>query len=169
MKEKAKTIKDYMIPLSDYPHVNDNTTLHEAVNIIHRMSKEKGYRWLVVMNDNNNIAGFLTLRNIFEAISKLAPRAGGLLGIFSTVSRPDFFFLEGIQLIKDTPIKKCIKPMVQVSVHENDSPGKVAEIILSHRITITPVVNSQNEVVGVVRPIDLIPFIKKLFDNAPPK
>jgi len=165
--DKPKTVKDYMIPLADYPTLPGNATLEQAVNMMYRMSREKGYRWIVVLDQNNKIAGFLTLRGVFEAINNLAPKAGGWLGVF-TFNRPGMFYWEGVQMIKDTPLKKCIKPVVQVSVAEDDYPSKAAEIILNRRITIVPVVNEQGEVVGIVRPVDLLPFIKQLFDNAPP-
>lgn len=166
MHEGQDRVKDYMIPFSDYPGVNQNMTLKEAVNLMDRMAKEKGYRWLVVLDDDNNITGFLTLRNVFEAMSNLAPKAGGWLGIF-TYNRPGMFYWEGIQLIKDTPLKKCIRPLVDVFVQETDPPSKAAELILNRRITIVPVMNDQNEVVGIVRPVDILPFIKKLFETVP--
>ncbi|HBX24633.1 MAG TPA: CBS domain-containing protein [Desulfotomaculum sp.] len=166
MQEQAEVIRDYMIPFSDYPKVNHNVTLEEAVNMMHSTAKTKGYRWIVVMNDDKKIAGFLTLRSVFEAFSNLAPKAGGWLGVFN-YARPGLFYWEGVQLIKDTPLKKCIRPLVEVHVHENDPPAKAAEIIIKRRITIVPVVDDQNEVIGIVRPVDLLPFIKRLFDNAP--
>lgn len=166
MHDEQDRVKDYMIPFSDYPSVNQNMTLKEAVNLMDRMAKEKGYRWLVVLDDDDNIAGFLTLRNVFEAMSNLAPKAGGWLGIF-TYNRPGMFYWEGIQLIKDTPLKKCIRPLVDVFVQETDPPSKAAELILNRRITIVPVINDQDKVVGIVRPVDLLPFIKKLFETVP--
>lgn len=168
MAEQNDTVRNYMIPLMDYPTVNQETTLEEAVNLMHDMAKTKGYRWIVVMDDERRITGFLTLRSVFEAVSNLAPKAGGWLG-FLNYSKPGLFYWEGVQMIKDTPLKKCIRPLVDVYVQETDHPSKAAEIILSRRITIVPVINEQQEVVGIVRPIDLLPFIKRLFDNAPPK
>lgn len=166
MQEKAETIKDIMVSLADYPNVSQDTTLEQAVNIMYRMSKEKGYRWLVVLDHDGNITGFLTLRNVMEAISTLAPKAGGWMGLF-TYSRPGFFYWEGVQSIKDTPVKKFIKPFVDVFVQETGSPATAAEIILNRRVTIVPVVNDRMKVVGIVRPVDLLPFFKKLFDHAP--
>lgn len=166
MSEATYTVKDYMIPFHDYPSINQNATLEEAVDLMYRMVREKGYRWLVVLDDGGNIKGFLTLRNVFEAISELAPKAGGWLGVF-TYNRPGYFYWEGLQLIKDTPIKKLIKPLIDVSVFETDSPTRAAEIIINRRITILPVLNAEIKTVGVVRPVDLLPFIKGLFENAP--
>lgn len=168
MTEQTDTVNNYMIPLSDYPNISHNSTLEEAVNLIYHTSKAKGYRWIVVLDDANKIAGFLTLRNVFETVSNLAPKAGGWLGVF-TYTKPGLFYWEGVQLIKDTPLKKCIQPLINVYVQETDHPSKAAEIILNRRVTIVPVMNEKNEVVGIIRPVDLLPFIKKLFDNAPVK
>lgn len=166
VQEKTETVKDFMVSLSDYPSVSQDTTLEQAVNIMYRMSKEKGYRWLVVQDDNGNISGFLTLRNVMEAISNLAPKASGWMGIFSYGS-PGFFYWEGVQSIKNTPVRKLIQPFVDVFVQETGSPATVAEIILKRRVTIVPVVNDKMKVVGIVRPVDLLPFFKRLFENAP--
>lgn len=166
MQEKTETISDFMISLSDYPSVNHETTLEQAVEMMYRMSMEKGYRWIIVLDDSGKITGFLTLRNVMEAISNLAPKAGGWMGIF-TYSRPGFFYWEGVQAIKNTPVKKCVKPLIDVFVQETDFPAQAAEIILNRRITIVPVMNDKGKVVGIVRPVDLLPFFKKLFDNTP--
>ncbi|MFZ5647726.1 MAG: HPP family protein [Bacillota bacterium] len=163
---KKEILKHYMIPFSEYPSIKQDSTLKEAVKMMFRMSKEKGYRWLVVMDDNNNITGFLTLRNILEAISNLAPKAGGWVGIF-TFNRPGFFYWKGVNLIKDTPIKKCIRPLVDVFVHETDHPSKAAELIINRRITIIPVLDVHDKVAGIVRPVDLLPFIDQLFEEPP--
>jgi len=168
MPELAETIKNYMIQFSEYPRINHKATLEEAVNLMYNMSKTKGYRWIVVLDDENKIAGFLTLRSVYETLSNLAPKAGGWLGVF-TYTKPGMFYWEGVQLIKDTLLKKCIRPLVDVYVHENDPPSKAGEIILNRRITIVPVINDENDVVGIIRPVDLLPFLKKLFDNAPVK
>lgn len=156
MHEKTKAIQDFMISVSDYPTINHSATLEQAVDMMHEMSKKKGYRWIVVLDDNGNLAGFLTLRNVFEAVNNLVPKDSGWMGIYTK-----------IQLIKETPLKKCIRPLVNVFVRKTDHPTKAAEIILNHRITIVPVMDDQMNVVGIVRPVDLLPFIKKLFDSAP--
>ena len=166
MSEATYTVKDYMVPFHDYPSINHNATLEEAVDLMYRMVREKGYRWLVVLDDGGNIKGFLTLRNVFEAISELAPKAGGWLGVF-TYNRPGYFYWEGLQLIKDTRVKKLIKPLIDVSVFETDSPARAAEIIINRRITILPILNAELKAVGIVRPVDLLPFLKGLFENAP--
>lgn len=157
----AEQVKDLMIPITDYPTLNKSATIHQAVELMEKMSRAKGYRWVVVLEDDGSIAGFLTLRNIFEALSNLAPKAGGWLGI--SFNRPDASFWEGVQLVKNTPVKKLIRPVVDVFVLESDLPAKAAEIILKKRINILPVVDSHLKVVGIVRPVDFLPFYRRLF------
>lgn len=166
MEEKEVKIRDLMISLKDYPTLKQDATLEEAVNLMYRMARDKGYRWIVVLDDNDNIAGFLTLRSVMEAISSLAPKAGGWMGAF-IYNRPGTFYWDGVQSIKNTPVRKWTQPMVDVFVQEDGYPATAAEIILKRRITIVPVVNDKMKVVGIVRPVDLLPFFKDLFDHAP--
>lgn len=164
--QETESVKDLMIPISDYPSINHNATLEQAVNMMFRMSKAKGYRWITVLNDKSNLVGFLTLRNVMESINNLAPRAGGWLGVLN-YSRPGLFYWEGIQAIKNTPVKKLIRPLIDVYVQETDHPSKAAEIILGRRVTIVPVVNDKGDLVGIIRLVDLLPFLNALFENAP--
>jgi CBS domain containing-hemolysin-like protein len=161
-----ETVKDFMVSISDYPSIDHNLGLGETVSIMYHMSRAKGYRWLVVLDENKNLVGFLTLRNVMEAISSLAPKAGGWLGIF-TYSRPGYFYWEGVQSLQNIPVKKVLQPLVDVRVLENDNPAAAAEIILNRRITIVPVINDRNELVGIIRSVDLLAFFNRLFENAP--
>jgi CBS domain-containing protein len=149
-----KTVKDYMISISNYPTINIDKTIEQAVYMMNEMTNKKGYRWIIAVDDNNNLVGFLTLRSVFEAINDLIPQSGNWMGISTK-----------IQLVKNTPLKKCVRPLINVTVSENDHPVKAAEKILNRRITIVPVVNDRSEIVGIVRPVDLLPFIKELFDK----
>lgn len=166
MTEFTEAIKDLMIPISDYPTINQNATLQQAVNMMYRMTKAKGYRWIIALDDNSNLVGFLTLRNVMEGINNFGPKAGGWLGVLN-YGKPGLFFWEGIQAIKDTPVKKLIRPLVDVYVKETDHPSKAAEIIFNRRVTIVPVVSEKEELVGILRLVDLLPFLNNLFENAP--
>ncbi|MCL6478725.1 MAG: CBS domain-containing protein [Peptococcaceae bacterium] len=162
MRAKMETVKDFMIPLSDYSTIHKNATLEEAVSLMHTSAKEKGFRWVLVLDDDGNITGILTLQAVFQALGTLAPRAGGWLGI--SFNRPELFFWDGLKLIKDTPVTKFIRPVVEAYVMETDPPARAVETILKRKITIVPVLNNNLKVVGIIRPVDLLPFIKMLFE-----
>ncbi len=163
MENKMEMVKDLMIPLSDYSTIGKNATLEEAVGLMHKSAREKGFRWVLVLDNDGNIIGILTLRAVFEALGNLAPKAGGWLGI--SFNRPELFFWDGLKLIKDTPVTKFVRPVVDAFVMETDPPSRAVEIILRRRITIVPVLNQNLKVVGIIRPVDLLPFIKMLFET----
>jgi len=156
-------ISDLMIPLSDYPTLNKKATFEEAVNIMYGSAMDKGFRWVLVLDEEERITGILTLRAVFQALGSLAPKAGGWLGI--SFNRPEMFFWDGLKLMKDTPVTKFVRPVVDAYVVESDPPARAMEIIMQKRITIVPVLDKNLKVVGIIRPVDLLPFIKKLFET----
>lgn len=163
MQAKMDTVGDMMIPLNDYTTIHRNATFEEAVNLMITSAREKGFRWVLVLDENEKIMGILTLRAVYEALGTLAPKAGGWLGI--SFNRPDLFFWEGLKLIKDTPVTKFIRPVVEAYVMETDPPARAVEVILKRRITIVPVMDKSLKVIGVIRPVDLLPFIQMLFQT----
>ena len=156
-------VSDLMIRLSDYPTLNKKATFEDAVNLMHGSAMDKGFRWVLVLDEEERIIGILTLRAVFQALGSLAPKAGGWLGI--SFNRPEMFFWEGLKLVKDTPVTKFVRPVVDAYVVESDPPARAMEIIMQKRITIVPVLDKNLKVVGIIRPVDLLPFIKKLFDT----
>lgn len=162
MEVKMDRVSDLMIPLTHYSTIHKNATFEEAVNLMIQSAKDKGFRWVLVLDEKESIVGILTLRAVFEALGTLAPRAGGWLGI--SFNRPELFFWEGLKLIKDTPVTKFVRPVVDAYVMETDPPSRAVEIILKRHITIAPVLDSNMKVVGIIRPVDLLPFIKMLFE-----
>ncbi|MCL4441986.1 MAG: CBS domain-containing protein [Firmicutes bacterium] len=153
-----------MIPISDYPTLGNRATFEEAINLMYSSSKDKGYRWVLVMGDEGKITGILTLRAVLEALGSLATKSGGWLGI--SFNRPEVFFWDGLKLIKDNPVTKYVRSVVDAYVMENDPPARAMELILKRKITIVPVLDKNLKVVGIVRPVDLLPFVKKLFDTS---
>lgn len=163
MQEKVDRVSDYMIPLADYSTLNKKATFEEAVNLMNESAKKKGYRWVLVLDDDGKIVGILTLRNVYDELGALASKTGGWMGI--SFNRPDLFFWDGLKLMKDTPVTKYVRPVVDAFVMENDPPARAVEILIKRKITIIPVLDSDLKVVGIVRPVDLLPFIVKLFET----
>lgn len=163
MERKMDSVGDLMIPLSDYSTVNENATLEEAVELMYHSIIERGHRTMAVIDDSGKVVGFLTTRAVFEALGKLAPKAGGWLGI--SFNRPEIFFWDALKLVKDTPVKKVMRPVVAACVRDTDYPSKAVEMVLKHGVTILPVVDEHKEIIGFARASDLLPFVKKLFES----
>ncbi|MFZ5597951.1 MAG: HPP family protein [Bacillota bacterium] len=155
-------VGDLMIPLAHYSTLNKKATFEDAVNLMIESAKEKGFRWVIVLDDEERITGILTLRAVYEALGTLASKAGGWMGL--SFSHSEIFFWDGLKLMKDTPVTKFIRPVVEAYVMESDPPSRAVELILKKHITIVPVLDNNLKVVGIIRPVDLLPFIKKLFE-----
>lgn len=75
METKDSTIRDLIIPIERYPHLNENQTLQEAIQSF--MSFRAGqrehlhYNMLFVVNDLNQLVGRMFLMDIMHG---LAPR-----------------------------------------------------------------------------------------------
>ncbi len=161
---KGKTVKNFMVPFAEYPCINQNDSLERAVNLLGKLAGEKGYRWLTVLDDEGNISGFLTLRVVLESINSLNSKPGKWLGLLVDASR-NRLGGTGLKQIKKAPVKKYMRPLMQVSVLETDDPAQAAEIIINCRISILPVRDKRNKIVGIVRPVDILPFIQYLFSD----
>lgn len=75
MDTKKSTIRDLVIPIDRYPHLNENQTLQEAIQsfISFRAGQQERphYAMLFVVNDLNKLVGKLFLMDIMHG---LAPR-----------------------------------------------------------------------------------------------
>ncbi|GBF33533.1 hypothetical protein DCCM_2635 [Desulfocucumis palustris] len=162
----GKTVKNFMVSFADYPCINQNESLERAVNILCALAGEKGYRWLTALDDEGNISGFLTLRMVLESISNINSKPGKWLGFLGGACHGPSGGA-GLEHIKNAPVKKYMRPLTQISVRETDSPVQAAEIIINCRISILPVRDKRNKIVGIVRPVDILPFINDLFNDAP--
>ena len=75
MSNNNSTIRDIIIPLVHYPHLNENQTLQEAIEAF--MSFKVGqqdrlrYAELLVVNDENQLIGKLSLINILHGLVPL--------------------------------------------------------------------------------------------------
>ena len=68
MASDNPVVRDLVIPLKDFPHLNEIQTLHVAVEILLSYTcGEYGrirYAELLILNDRNQLSGRVTLQNI---------------------------------------------------------------------------------------------------------
>ncbi len=66
------TVRNVLIPLDRYPHINENQTLHDAVNELKSFTAGVNnrllYDVLLVVNDQNQLVGRVTLADIMKAL-----------------------------------------------------------------------------------------------------
>ena len=78
MASDNPVVRDLVIPLEDFPHLNENQTLHDAVEVL--LSYKCGeydrirYAEILILNDRNQLTGRVTLQIAQRQIPHLGPR-----------------------------------------------------------------------------------------------
>ncbi|MEO5356245.1 MAG: CBS domain-containing protein [Nitrospirae bacterium YQR-1] len=120
-----------------------------------------GVRGLHVVDDDGRLIGMLSMINILEAVHPSYMEMGDDLSAFTW----DGMFETLVSKISDMPIEGIISKTT-VTVDENAPLMKCLDIILKHNVGRLPVVNTQNQVIGMIHLRDLYNVvIKTLLDN----
>lgn len=160
MASDNPVVKDLIIPLARYPHLNESQTLHDADQIIHSHTYGENdrlrYAGLLVLNDQNQLIGRVTLQDMLQSLDARLQEASKVKGFEGkgaefpnlTILWEDSFFVECTKrahtLIKDimSPIKHILKG--------SDPVLKALSIMLSTKEVVLPVVD-EGRVIGVIR------------------
>ncbi|MGB9804904.1 HPP family protein [Desulfofundulus sp.] len=156
----GRLAKDIMVPISNYASVNAEDSLRHALEVFGN-AIPRGYRTLIVLDEHGDIVGFLTTRTILKALAAYGVEED----IWSTDSFGTFFLRIERERLKNTKVKKVMRPVVKVFVDENTPIQEVARVILAHQVNHIPVLNSERRVVGIVRTIDIINELAKFLKN----
>ena len=160
MASDNPVVRDLVIPLEDFPHLNENQTLHDAVEILLSYTcGEYGrirYAELLILNDRNQLSGRVTLQNILlnldprlKEASKVKGFEGKGTGFLDLIILwEDSFFVECRKwshiLIKDlmSPIKHIVKG--------SDPVLKALAIMTNTHNLVLPAID-EGRIIGVIR------------------
>ncbi len=160
MASDNPVVRDLVIPLEDFPHLNENQTLHDAVEVLLSYTcGEYGrirYAELLILNDRNQLSGRVTLQNILlnldprlKEASKVKGFEGKGAGFLDLIILwEDSFFVECRKwshiLIKDlmSPIKHIVKG--------SDPVLKALAIMTNTQNLVLPVID-EGRILGVIR------------------
>jgi CBS domain-containing protein len=155
-----KTVKDSTILLERYPHIQETQTLHDGVQVIqsftHGENNRLKYSELLVINDQNQLVGRLTLQDILQGLDKrlvAVPKAKGFEGKGAeypnlAILWEESFYLECSQKAS-RPIRDFMSPAKRY-VKGSDSLLKALSMMLYTHETLLPVVE-EKRVIGVIR------------------
>jgi len=152
--------KDIMEPVKEYLSPDD--TLKEAVNkmrVCRKDDKRVGVKGMLVLDKDRRLLGILSIKDILHTIVPFY--------LSSTLSE---FTWDGMlenmagkyadRLIKDIMTKEII------SVPENAPLMECADFVVRHNLQRLPVLNEQNQVVGIIYIRDIYyALVKTLFDE----
>ena len=157
------TVKDILIPLEQFPHVQSEAPVHEAVGLLFSHPNGHGrlqYDELLVISADNRLVGRLTLRGILTCYFPTL-FAGDQQPIFAGKQAK---FTDLAILLEDSfqseckrqgalPVSQYMVPPLK-SIKADMHPLHAAEIMMEANETCLPVVENQ-AVIGVVRLIDI--------------
>lgn len=161
MAEISPLVKDLTIPLDRYPHLNENQTLQDAVNQIRSFTVgEKDrirYPCLLIVNDQNQLVGRVTLKDLFHGLAPRLKEATTKSGKFEgkvsefpnlAILIEDSFFAG----CKHLSHKKINAFMSKIPLFiDADSPLlKALVIMLSSENSTLPVMD-KDKIIGVIR------------------
>ena len=153
-------VRDFLIPIEQYPHLNENKSLHEAIKVVQSFTEGKSdrlkYAELLVVNDKCHVVGKVTIVDILYG---MAPRLTMIKRVEKFEGKCSSFPNLAI-LLEDTFLKECSMQILQpvknfmkdVGEHikADTSILKALLIMLNTQQYNLPVVDGA-EIVGVVR------------------
>ena len=160
MQTDHPVVRDHIITLDRYPHLQDDQTLHDAVEIIrsytHAPEERLAYSEMFILGSSHRLVGRVRLRDIiigidprFTGLAKVNKFEGKKSDVTSLVTLWEDSFFDECSKRRTKKIQDFMSP-VQHTVKGSDSLLKALAIMLSENETVLPVVDNER-VAGVVR------------------
>ncbi len=146
---KKKTLRDFLIALSEFPHMPDWGNLREAVAQLN-LSYETGYQTVLVFDGASQLVGMLTQGDILRGV---APHFTEHSETGAAVFRDDPVDGGG-QSRMMTPIREIMSPARAIG-RTDDSVFQGVHLMLEQGLSLLPVSSAEGAVIGVVRMDDL--------------
>lgn len=154
-------IKDIMISASDYSVVNQKSTIGEAIKVLRSSFSldekgiSQGHTSLVVINDNNELVGVLTVRSILKSliIHKKEELPDNYLWVLFTETVP-----KSAALIQ---VEKVMRSSNLIHVDVNEDIMRAVNLIVTKEVNTIPVLE-KGKLVGLVRSKDIFDIIGEL-------
>ena len=153
-----KKVKDFMIPLEDYPHIPYWFTLRQAMAIVREASiKFEGSfepRAVLVFDEKYQLMGMLTLRDIIKGLEpKFAKDAGLIKADPNLAVLMGDMFGPGMKEASQKPVSEVMSP-IKVTVNGDDPITKALFQMILDNVGMMPVLLDK-KVVGMVRMSEL--------------
>ncbi len=164
------TVRDFHIPIKDYPHIDASSSVCKAMVLMHSsLTEGQKYRTILVTDEQQHLMGYLSLRDLIRAVGppylrKKAPQIKGHQP-FQLVEQ-DFTALSLIwqEGFTDKIREEAKRPVAEVmtlvdrTVKLDDPFAKCVYLMLTQDVLILPVVEDE-KVLGVVRLVDAFDLI----------
>lgn len=169
----ARTLRDLLVPLSEYAVTSDRATLREAVPVLRKLYCQveegkctaAGHRNVLVLDSAGKLVGILTFRSILGVL--IPEVAGGVtakleaLGVSIAFAQADSADLDEARagfrarVIKNAQLKVSdVMLAVRGTIDANADLMDALKLMYRNKITVLPVYERE-ELIGVLRESDL--------------
>lgn len=153
--------KDIMEPIKS--SITPESTIKEAVNMMrvcNRGEKRVGVKGMIVLDNEQNLVGLLSMKDILRAI----------IPSYMSITELGEFTWDGMleAMSKKVENRKVGDIMTEkvITVNEDAPLMECADFIVNHNIQRIPVVNSTKKVVGIIYLRDIYyAIVKTMFDD----
>jgi CBS domain-containing protein len=165
-------VRDVYVSIDEYPHIDADAPIAEAFAVLNSaLEAHTRYRSMLVHDNDGRLKGYLTMRDLIHAVADFQhgkPPAYKYYHPFEGIPE-DFTALsliwqEGFTLkIREETGKPVhqVMTLVEDTVSLDDPFGKCAYLMLARNVRMLPVVEADNQVLGVVRLVDLFQHIAR--------
>jgi CBS domain-containing protein len=162
---QEKKVKDFMIPLEDYPHIPYWFTLRQAMAIVREASiKFEGSfepRAVLVFDEKYQLMGMLTLRDIIKGLEPRFLKDAGLLKADPNLAvLVGDLFGPGLKEASQKQVSEVMSP-IKVTVKGDDPIAKALAVMILENVGMMPVMQD-HKVAGMVRMSELFQEITKI-------
>lgn len=164
----TQTAEAIMVPLSDYPHISDQSTLREAMRVFESApglevkGRKSQPRKMLVFDEANILVGVLRRRDIFRGIEpefltdKRLNTSQKRFSVQIDSNLLEMSFMQIIKGMRKQSNRKVSEVMIPIKAYVNhdDHIAKVIYDLVEYDVSLLPVVKN-SKVVGVVRSLDV--------------
>lgn len=176
-------VKEVMVPIKDYPQINMNASIGEAIKIFRKKfvtNSENGrayisHKPIIVLDGYGKTVGILTIRSLLKAIDAEANKKNTFSPLLLWAS---FFKKHKTNEHQNVHIKDIMRSVDYAYIYENEPVTKAVNIILTKHVNLLPVVENPKiceltqgeyppehlKVVGIIRTIDIFAVISDLLE-----
>ena len=171
---KDKIVKDLMVPLTDYPTIDEKATLYDAILALENVQKKfehrkYRHRAILILGKDNQVVGKLGLWDVLQALEPKYQQIEDLEKMSRTGFSPQFLksMLDEHALWNKPLVDACtagaartIKDLMYIPtktelIKEDVSLGEAIHQLVVGRYLSLLVVDNAEKVIGILRLIDI--------------
>jgi CBS domain-containing protein len=158
----AKFVRDILIPLADFPHLQRSDSIHAAFSLLRSTHQNAGWRFrnMLVFENDGSLVGVLGIRDLLRALmpdylkATMAQTYAGALADDASLSIVwEASFEAKCAEIGQVEVGAYMQPIRDTL--RSDAPlTRAAYLMVAHSVDMLPVLDGA-QVVGVVRLVDV--------------